>query len=57
MRTTTSNLIAVRRLLLEPDNPEVCGPAPEQRYRLHRKRPTMSMAWLLVSATAVGHDG
>ena len=26
--TTTSNLIAVRRLLLAPDDPEVCGPAP-----------------------------
>jgi hypothetical protein len=24
----TSNLIAVRRLLLAPDDPEVCGPAP-----------------------------
>ena len=24
---TTSNPIAVRRLLLEPDDPEVCGPA------------------------------
>jgi hypothetical protein len=34
--TTTSNLIAVRRLLLEPDDPEVSGPTPEQRYRLHR---------------------
>jgi hypothetical protein len=28
--TTTSDLIAVRRLLVEPDNPEVSGPAPEQ---------------------------
>jgi hypothetical protein len=26
--TTTSNLIAVTRLLLAPDDPEVCGPAP-----------------------------
>ncbi len=51
--TTTSNLVAVRRLLLEPDDPEVCGPAP-QRYRLKRKRATMSMPWLLLSATAVG---
>ena len=33
-----STLIAVGRLLFEPHNPEVCGPAPEQRYRLHRKR-------------------
>ena len=31
-------------------------PAPEQRYRLHRKRATMSMLWLLLSATAVGQD-
>jgi hypothetical protein len=43
-------------LLVEPDDPEVCGPAPEQRYRLHRKRATMSMPWLLVSAIAVGQD-
>jgi hypothetical protein len=28
VRTTTSNLIAVRRLLLEHGDPEVCGPAP-----------------------------
>jgi hypothetical protein len=53
-RTTTSNLIAVRRLLLAPDDPEVCGPALEQRYRLRRKRATMSMPWLLPSATAPG---
>jgi hypothetical protein len=31
-------------------------PAPEKRYRLYRKRVTMSMPWLLLSATAVGHD-
>jgi hypothetical protein len=55
--TTTSNVTAVRRFLLEPDDPEVCVPAPEQRYRLLRKRATMSMCWLLRSATAVGHDG
>lgn len=29
-------------------------PAPEQRSRLQRKRATMSMPWLLLSATAVG---
>jgi hypothetical protein len=55
-RTTTSNLIAVRRLLLEPDDPAVCGPAPEQRCRLHRKRATRSMPWLLLSATGFGQD-
>jgi hypothetical protein len=44
-------------LLLAPDDPEVCGLAPEQRYRLHRKRATMSMLWLLLSATALGHHG
>jgi hypothetical protein len=44
-------------LLLAPDDPEVCGPAPEQRYRLHPKRATMSMPWLLLSATAVGQIG
>lgn len=57
VRTTTSDLIAVIRVLLEPDDPEVCGPAPEQRYRLHHKRATMSMPWLRLSATAVGQPG
>jgi hypothetical protein len=46
-----------QEIAAEPDDPEVCGPAPEQRYRLHRKRATMSMPWLLVSATAVGQIG
>ena|SRR5450755_1544386 len=45
-----------QEIAAEPDDPEVCGPAPEQRYRLHRKRATMSMPWLLVSATAVGQN-
>ena len=56
LRTTTSNLIAVSRVLFDPDDPEVCGPAPAQRYRLHRKRATMSMPWLRLSATAVAHN-
>jgi hypothetical protein len=56
LRTTTSNLVAVRRLLLAPDDPEVCGPAPQQRYRLHRKRATMSTPWLLLSTTAGGQE-
>jgi hypothetical protein len=43
-------------LLLAPDDPEVCGSAPEQRYWLRRKRATMSMPWLLLSATATGRD-
>jgi hypothetical protein len=42
LRTTISNLIAVRRLLLEPDDPEACDTAPAQRYRLRCKRATMS---------------
>ena len=32
------------------------GPAPEQRYRPHRKRATMPMPSLLLSATAVGQS-
>jgi hypothetical protein len=44
-------------VLLEPDDPEVCGPRREQRYRLHRKRATMSVPWPLLSATPIGHDG
>jgi hypothetical protein len=54
--TTTSDLVAVRRLLLEADDPEVCGPAPQQRYRRHRKPATLSMPWLLLSATAIGQQ-
>ncbi|MGZ4326010.1 MAG: hypothetical protein ACXVHJ_29340 [Solirubrobacteraceae bacterium] len=57
LRTTTSNLTAVSRVLLEPDDPEVCGPTPEHSYRLHRKRATTSMPWLLLSATTIGHFG
>jgi hypothetical protein len=56
LRTTTSNLIAVGRVLLEPDDPEVCGPRREQRYRLHRKRATMSVPWPLLSATPIGQE-
>jgi hypothetical protein len=37
--TTTSNLIAVRRLLVAPDDPEVCGPALEQRYACTANEP------------------
>jgi len=33
--TTTSNLIAVRRLLLAPDDPGSLSPLRPQRYRLH----------------------
>jgi hypothetical protein len=49
-----SNLVAVARLLPEADDPEVCGPAPDQRYCPHRKRATISMPSLLLSATGVG---
>jgi hypothetical protein len=55
VRTTTSNLITVRRLLVVPADPGLCSPSPEERYRLHGKRATMSMSLLLLSATAVGH--
>ena len=54
LRTTTSNLIAVRRLLLEPDDPEVGGLGREQRCRLHRKPATMSVPWPLLSAIPLG---
>jgi len=44
-------------VLLEPDDPELCGPRWEQRYRLHRKRATMSVPWPLLSATPLGQIG
>ena len=33
-----------REIAARARRPEVCGPPPEQRYRLHRKRATMSIA-------------
>jgi hypothetical protein len=57
VRTTTSNLIAVRRLLLAPDDPESSGPAPEQRYRLHRKAARTSMSVASPRATGPGQIG
>jgi hypothetical protein len=43
-----------RETAARADDPEVGGPAPEQRYRLTSKRATMSMPWLLLGAAAVG---
>ena len=38
------------------DDPEVRGPTPEQRYRPHRERATMSIPRLLLSTIAVGQN-
>jgi hypothetical protein len=38
------------------DDPEVRGPTPEQRYRPHRERTTMSIPRLLLSTIAVGQN-
>jgi hypothetical protein len=43
-------------LLVVPDDPEVCGHSPEHRHGLHRKRATMWMPWLLLSAAGFGHE-
>ena len=45
------------KAVLKPYAPEVCCPAPEQRYRPHITRATMSTPWLLLSATAVRELG
>jgi hypothetical protein len=55
--TTTSNLIAVRRFAARARRSGSLRPRPEATLPPARKRATMSMPWLLLSAIAVGQHG
>jgi hypothetical protein len=52
--TTTSTVIAMRRLLLAPEGPEVRRPTPQEPYRQRSKGATTSTPRLLLSVTAAG---